>query len=290
MSTRPAPEWLSELQARFGSVIRTPLDRSTGTLRASVSDYDPAAVSDASDGPHTSATERLAVYNRQYWFRLFTVLQRSFPITVRLLGAWEFNGYASRFVLAHPPHDWDLDHAPDGFERSLIDALGDHPERDAITDAATLDDAWRRLFRAPETKPFHPSAEDAARLLDARLVMSPAMAVVRERFPLLEARASLMAMKATAPIAPPARLAEPRWWGLAREPVGVRHLPLEAREGELLTLLTRHTVREALAALEARCGDEERASLPSNAQRWLARSVERGVWAGMTADDGRREG
>lgn len=286
MSTRPAPQWLAELQARFGSIIRTPLDRSTGTLRAAVTAYDPLAVSDASDGPRSVATERLAVYNRQYWFRLFTVLQRSFPITARLLGAWEFNGFASRFLLAHPPQGWDLDHAPDGFARSLIDALDGHAQVDALVDAATLDDAWRRLFRAPETQPFHPSAEDAARLLDARLVMSPAMAVVRERYPLLEARASLLAMKLTAPIAPPERLAAARWWALAREPAGVRHLPLEAREGELLSLLTEMTVRDALATLEARCSDEERAALPTSAQRWLARSVERGVWSAMTTDVG----
>ncbi len=284
MSTRPAPQWLAELQARFGSIIRTPLDRSTGTLRAAVTEYDPVAVSDASDGPRSVATERLAVYNRQYWFRLFTVLQRSFPITVRLLGAWEFNGYASRFLITHPPRGWDLDHAPDGFERFLVEALEGHAQVDALVDAATLDDAWRRLFRAPETRPFHPSAEDAARLLDARLVMSPAMAVVRERYPLLEARASLLAMRFAAPIAPPERLDVARWWGLAREPAGVRHLPLEAREGELLSLLSETTVRDALATLEARCSDQERAALPTNAQRWLARSVERGVWSAMTTD------
>lgn len=284
MTTRPAPAWLSELQARFGSVIRTPLDRSTGTLRAAVTEYDQAAVRDAIDGPHTVAAERLAVYNRQYWFRLFTVLQRAFPLTVRLLGAWDFNGHASRFILAHPPHHWDLDHAPDGFAASCIESLGDRADRDGLVDAVTLDDAWRRLFRAPETKPFHPSADDAARLLDGRLVMSPAVAVVVERYPLLEARASLLAMRNLTPVALPERLTEPRWWALAREPGGVRHLPLEPGEGALLTLLCRYTVREALARLEAACAASERAELPSATQRWLARSVERGIWEGLTTD------
>lgn len=284
MTTKRGPAWLAELQARFGSVIRTPLDRSTGTLRATVTDYDPEAVRDAIDGPRAVAAERLAVYNRQYWFRLFTVLQRSFPVTVRLLGAWEFNGYASRFVLTHPPRHWDLDHAPDGFAGFLSDALGDGPDRDGLIDAVTLDDAWRRLFRAPGTRPFHPSADDAARLLDGRLVMSPAVAVVVERYPLLEARASMVAVRGLAPVALPERLAEPRWWALAREPEGVRHLPLEPGEGALLTLLCRYTVREALARLEAACVESERAELPAATQRWLARSVERGIWEGLTTE------
>lgn len=284
MTTKPAPAWLSELQARFGSVIRTPLDRSTGTLRATVTDYDPAAVLDAIDGPHAVAAERLAVYNRQYWFRLFTVLQRAFPVTVRLLGAWAFNEHASRFILARPPRHWDLDHAPDGFADALIEALEARPDRDGLVDAVTLDDAWRRLFRAPETRPFHPSADDAARLLDSRLVMSPAVAVVVERYPLLEARASLIAMRSVTPVALPERLAEPRWWALAREPNGVRHLPLEPGEGALLTLLGRYAVREALARLEAACAESERAELPAATQRWLARSVERGIWEGLTTE------
>ena len=40
MSSKPAPAWLAELQAHFGAALRTPLDRSTGTLRATPERYD----------------------------------------------------------------------------------------------------------------------------------------------------------------------------------------------------------------------------------------------------------
>ena len=100
----------------------------------------------------------------------------------------------------------------------------------------------------------------------------------------LEARASLIAMRSVTPVALPERLAEPRWWALAREPNGVRHLPLEPGEGALLTLLGRYAVREALARLEAACAESERAELPAATQRWLARSVERGIWEGLTTE------
>ena len=88
MTARSAPDWLVELQGRFGAVIRTPLDRSSGALRATVSANAPAALDDSLDGPRRPAAERLAVYNRQYWFRLFGVMQTAFPLTARLLGHW----------------------------------------------------------------------------------------------------------------------------------------------------------------------------------------------------------
>jgi hypothetical protein len=281
---RSAPDWLVELQARFGAVLRTPLDRSTGTLRATVAAYAPAALDDARDGPRRPAAERLAVYNRQYWFRLFGVMQTAFPLTARLLGYWRFNDYAARFLLAHPPRDWDLDRAPDGFEDSLDGALGTGDASDALREASRIDAAWRRLFHAPATAPFRPTAEDAARLLDARLVPSPAVAVVVERWPLLELKAALAGAPGELPVALPPRLPDARWWALVREPNGIRHVALDAREGELLALLRRHTVRDALARLEATCSDAERASLPVNAQRWLARGVARGVWCGLATE------
>jgi hypothetical protein len=68
---------------------------------------------------------------------------------------------------------------------------------------------------------------------------------------------------------------------LVREGAGIRQTTLESREGELLELLHRHTVRDALAYLESNCPEEERAMLPTRAQPWLARSVQRGLWAGV---------
>lgn len=282
----PAPDWLATQQDRFSATLRTPLDRTTGTLRATLDVYDPDAVQDVRDAPNATAAERLAVYNRQYWYRLFGVMQTSFPITTRLLGHWRFNDYADRFLRAHPPRSWALDRVPDGFESFFAEALDAHPARDALVNAARIDTAWRELFRAPAVAPFHPTTADAARLLDARLVPSPATAVVVDHFALLELKATLATLPGEAPVPVPARLSQPRWWMLLREPDGVRQLPLAPLEGELLSLLSEHPVRDALARLEAACPEAERATLPAQTQRWLARSVERGFWAGIAPDDG----
>ena len=43
-------------------------------------------------------------------------------------------------------------------------------------------------------------------------------------------------------------------------------------------------ISDALARLEATCSDDERAALPMNTQRWLARGVARGAWCGLTTE------
>ena len=308
MTSRDVPAWLEELEARFGAVIRTPLDRATGTLTATPALYDAQVLGEALDGPKASGANRLAVYNRQYWFRLFEVLQAAFPLTTRLLGHWSFNDYAGRFLLAHPPHGWDLDRAPDGFEtflsaslddsevatrealienseaqqsdsrRSLSGARGAEPH--VLIESARIDVAWRGVFGAPRVTPYKPSPSDAARLLDARLTPSPAVAFVEEHWPLLELRKTVRDDTSETPVALPTRLPHARWWALVRRDEGMGQLPLAPREAELFTLLSSHTVADALGLLERACTDEERAALPAKTQAWLARSVELDFWVG----------
>lgn len=280
--SREAPGWLAELQARFGDVIRTPLDRSSGTLRAVPAAYDARVVERVSDAANASGVDRLAVYNRQYWFRLFEVVQRAFPLTARLVGYWELNDYASRFLLEAPPRGWDLDRVPDGFETFFEEALvADDEEARAWKGAARIDAAWRLVARAPETSPFRPSAADAARLLEARLVPSPAVVLVEEHFPLLALRAEIVGDPRETRVKVPPALANPRTWALAREDAGVRQWLLEPREAELLALLREHPVGDALGRLEHRCSAEERALLPDRTRTWLAHGVERGFWTGL---------
>ncbi len=281
--SRDAPSWLAQLQARFGAVIRTPLDRSSGTLTATPSSYDEQLLSDTLDGPNATGAERLAVYNRQYWFRLFDVFQIAFPLTARLLGYWTFNDYAARFLLAHPPTHWDLERATHGFEAFFVAAIDETASvpRQALIEGARIDASWQRVFRAPAAASYRPSAADAARLLDARLTPSPAVAIVEEHWPLLELRRDLGDNHAEAPIELPPALASPRRFALVRRQEGIGQLPLEAREAQLFTLLVTSTVRDALAQVEAACPQEEREELPAKARAWLARSVELDFWIGI---------
>jgi hypothetical protein len=287
-----APAWLSEFQALFGQALRAPLDAKTGTFRASPSRY-PEGIRRASlgSGP-VSADERLAVYNRQYWFRLFGVLQSAFPLTARLVGHFRFNGMASDFLALHPPRTWNIDDTPDGFEGFLsqtVPASGVrlprsevNVERRSLLEGAAIDAAWRRVFSAPQVSAYRPSAEDASRLLESRLVPSDTVAIFGEHRPLLDLRRRLGEHPGEGPVPLPPELPRPAWWALVRKPGGIGQLRLEPNEARLFILLRSQPVGHALALLESECSEADRAALPGRARAWLARSVELDFWSGLS--------
>ena len=273
--TREAPAWLADLQARFGAAIRTPLDRASGTLTVTPAAYETTLVAD-------SDAERLAVYNRQYWFRLLDLMHAAFPLTSALLGAWAFNEHSAAFFAATPPRGWDLDDASTGFVEFFAKAIG-HDE--LLVQSARIDAAWSHVFRAPRGSAFQPSAADAARLLDARLVPTPALAVVEESAALFALRKHVLEHPTDTRVPLPARLPQPRWWALVGRDAGVQLVALEPTEATLVNLLLELPVRDALARLETACAPDERAALPAKTQPWLARSVQHGFWTGLRFDE-----
>lgn len=283
---------MAEYQQQFGRMLRTPLERTSGTLTSRVSAHPGSLRREALDGPRLAAAERLAVYNRQYWFRLFGVMHGAYPLTARLLGYWTFNELAAGFLVEHPPRSWNIEHVPEGFDAHLLRTLeprgtplagGGHLEREALLDASRIDAAWRRVFLAPEVRAFRPTAADAARLPTSRLMWSPCAALLEERWPLVELRRSLLDSEGESAVALPPRLPVAQWWLFVRKPAGIGQLRLEPREAELFLQLQRHTVSDALGRLERGCAEAERAELPALAQGWLARGVEIGLWTGLDA-------
>jgi Putative DNA-binding domain len=280
-----APPWLASFQARFGSVLRTPLDRASGTLTASTQAYDPHFVAEALSGHAAGGVERLVVYNRQYWFRLFGVLQSGFPLTSRLMGYWAFNELAERYLLAHPPRGWDIEQVADDFEQVFETSLAESaPEtRSAWIESVRIDAAYRDVFRAPQLPSFQPSASDAPDLLEGHLVLSPALRLVAEHRPLVALRRALLDApgEGEAAVELPPPLARPQVWAIARSDEGTAHIALDSREAELITLLGQRSIGDALACLERSCPPEESALLPERARAWLARSVRLGFWCGL---------
>ena len=280
MTDRVTPAWLAEFQASFGAMLRTPLDRSRGTLRPCPEEYprELALIAGA---------ERLAVYNRQYWFRLFGILAGAFPLTARLLGHWRFNGHAARFLVEHPPRDWSIDRVPEGFATflatttSAADVRELRLEHPALIEAARIDDGWRVAHYASLPPTWRLTPSDAPRLFSSRLQPSPAVLLIEESWPLVDLRGRLVEDDGEDAVSLPPRLAAPRAWAIVRRPNGVGALPLEPLENRLFTLLREHRVDTALAELEETCAATDRASLPQRARLWLMRSVELGFWTGL---------
>ncbi len=287
MSHRHGPAWLAEFQRQFGAALRTPLDRATGTLQATPAAYPAPAC--AAIAPAASARDRLAVYNRQYWFRLFGAFQHEFPLVTALTGAWAMNGLAARFLDAHPPRQRDLARVADGFERFLEGEVGaaglatapGEPRipRDALAQAAAIDQAFRAVFAAPAAAPFALTAAAGAGLAMARLRSSPAHALVDEDRALVALRQQASGAPGPRPAPLPPAPAVRQTWLVARTGRELRVEPIAPLQARLWRLLAAWPVGEALALLEREAVDVP--DLAAAAQRWLADGVRLGLWTGL---------
>jgi hypothetical protein len=272
-------------------MLRTPLERKSGALRADTASYAPELVAAVSPSTSLPSAERLAVYHRQYWFRLLTVLQDLHPLTARLMGYWRFNDYAAAHLLERAPSGYDLDTVGDGFVQTLSERLppggclaldnGQTLQVASLLEAANIDAEFHRVARAPVIHPFRPGAADAAQLGVSRLLLSPAVSLLREHWPLCQLRLSFLERPPQRPPVLGEPWSEPRHWLLTRHASQLGLVGLEAHEARLFLLLQAHPLEQALALLEAELSDDERRDLPLRAQAWLARSVRVGMWAGM---------
>lgn len=93
------PSWLHDFQTSFSQVIKTPLVNLKNQLVVDPSIYECQSAwvrpSNYQNLKGNSSVELfragIGQYNRQYWMRIFTVLQKEIPLTCYLLGAWKFN-------------------------------------------------------------------------------------------------------------------------------------------------------------------------------------------------------
>jgi Putative DNA-binding domain len=273
---------LKTLQEAFTDLLRTPLDRRSGTLRARTEAYPRELLGQVEDGPLIGRADRLAVYHRQVWFRHLTLLQTSYPLLARLLGMWHFNELAARFLVAHPPRHYDMAETP----VALPHYLAGHPytapglalPHTLLCEAAALDAAITRVFRAPKAEPLDPRTLDPARFAGLTLRLSPAVSFLATEYAVVPTRREAMATSGEGRIGVPARLAERAHWVVLRTPDGYGVAELDAVAYGLYTRLARTHVATALAELEASVSDEQRASLPGRVSALLRESVRAGFW------------
>lgn len=292
MSSAETRDELAAFQERFTALLRQPLDRSSGTLRADPARYDPSLCAEVLPGGGLEPGQRLAVYNRQYWFRLFGVLQREYPLTTALVGAWELNRLAAGFLQAHPPRGHDLARAADGLHDFIAGTMADdglrggsrrhRGPRTAILQAARIDAAFRAVLAAGEQPVLQITADQVARLTNARLRRSEACALIEEDWPLLRLRGELGRGDVAARVPLPAR--HPggrRCYALCQTATGPRTVPLAPLQARLLDLLATNALSDALGLLEAAFSPAAAARLAASATMWLAESVRMGFWSGF---------
>ena len=281
MSSDETRHWLSHFQKEFTQVLRTPLDLSSGTMRADAKKYPRKLSQQVITELPNAANRGLSAYNRQYWFRLFGAMQSEFPLVSRLLGYWRFNGLTMRFLSEHPPQDVELHRIGRGFCAWLAKEL---PAKSAIpkmtlTQAAQIDEEWSRIFLAPEQPRWHPTPDDAAQLLELKFTPSATLAIIEQQWPLLALRSQLSTIPGEGAIPLPSGLAQLEHWALLRTDEGVGELLLAPRQARLYHLMSNHTLGEALATLERECSDLPPEQLQREIASWTQQSVELGFWA-----------
>jgi Putative DNA-binding domain len=293
MSRSETLQRLAEMQRRFSAVLRTPLAADGGKLDADASRYPAGACEDVLAMSQLTAAARLGIYQRQYWMRLYNVMQEQYPLTTRLLGAWFFNHYAMRFLQAHPPPAHDLARSAEGFDVFLAREIVDDPvrcspdgptlPRTALLEAAAVDAVFRTVFLAPEEPCWSLASAGEAALGTARLQLSKAVRCIEEHWPLLELRASSLSADAERVLSLPERAPRVQHWLVFRTERGVGHARVAPAHARLFALLSTHQLGEALALVQQECPDHERDRLPSSIRDWFAFATRIGAFTGWSS-------
>ncbi|MBS0624467.1 MAG: putative DNA-binding domain-containing protein [Verrucomicrobia bacterium] len=104
------PASLLEMQHWIAKILTRPL-RKMGEDALPIFDEETGREIDEklTSGPHLTAQQRIGIYNQQFWFRVFTVLQEQYPTLTRLFGFAAFNReVAEPYLLRYPPNHWIL--------------------------------------------------------------------------------------------------------------------------------------------------------------------------------------
>jgi hypothetical protein len=185
-----------------------------------------------------SPIEQLEIYREQYWLRHTGSLVEDFPGVSGVLGQSDWERLVEEYLLAHPPTTFSL--------RELGQDLPDFAasrewleHRELIVDMARLEWAYVEVFDAPDTPPIDPEKlgrvpEDAWERV--RLVLNPALRLLRVAYPVLELRKRLLVATDDAiPLPEP----EPRHLAICRRNLAIEHEPLEPDAFALLSKLSR---------------------------------------------------
>jgi len=272
------PDGLAALQAAFGEAIATPLVIGGPETLIQVERYPELALRAVLGRGERSGPERLTTYNKQYWFRLLTVMQEEFPLLRHLMGLTAFNQMVTGYLAQHPSRSKLLQHLSDELEGFL--ATSERWARPEWRQAARLERLYIRAFDAaalPALDPAALSPEAAAALLSAPLRLQPHWALFEEDWALVSWRRRV---KDDADDAIAVTLeASPGRWALYRR----GRVQAEALTAPQLALLKRLAAGLSLQAacdgLTEALEPEAMAEVGAGIQSWFARWVSLGWFA-----------
>lgn len=176
---------LLELQRRVAAAILHPLTRSETMPRRRRNGVSNQREAEALIKPNDRLTsfERLEIYNRQYWFRLYTSFEEDFPGLKSIIGNAKFETLMREYLTEHPSTSFTLRN----LGSRLVEWLEDRPEyveprRELAMDMARLEWAHIEAFDAGEEEVL--DADDLAAIHDeSRLRLQPYLRVLELHYP-----------------------------------------------------------------------------------------------------------
>ncbi|MCA8960565.1 MAG: putative DNA-binding domain-containing protein [Planctomycetes bacterium] len=284
------PLSLVELQREFGRAIATPFEfiDDAGNYRVRLDRFPPGLVAQLlpREDLGMCGADRLATYNQQYWFRLFTVLQEEYPLVRHLLGVTRFNHMASAYLTAYPSRSPTLRDLSNDLSRFLSD---DHEwNRPVIREAAALEYAFIQIFDAAQRPPLdlHRRAPEALTSIAERpLVFQPHVHLFIEHWNLVALRELARTDVDDERVLTPEPCAgdrgeEARHWVLYRGAQGPTSARIDATQFRLLDHIRRGApLGEALDEVAAVADESELAHLTDGLQTWFGEWAARGWFA-----------
>jgi hypothetical protein len=176
---------LLELQRRVAAAIMHPLTGDETMPRRRRDGASNAAEADTLIKPNDrlSSFERLEIYNRQYWFRLYSSFEEDFPGLKAILGGKKFDRLMRDYLTECPSQSFSLRNLGSQLEswlRSHPDYV--EPRNDLAMDMVRLEWAHIEAFDSGELPLLDP--DDLASIdEDSQLHLQPYLRVLELRYP-----------------------------------------------------------------------------------------------------------
>jgi hypothetical protein len=176
---------LLELQRRMAEDVRRPLTPNfeMQTTARDGESINTIAESYIAPNSRLSSFERLEIYNRQYWFRLISVVSEDFPTLNAVLGQRRFDALILAYLAENPSTSWTLRN----LGARLPAFLESHPEfagrrHRLAVDIARLEWAYVEAFDGGHRTPL--TAEDAGAVgPDSRISLQPHLQLLSLSYP-----------------------------------------------------------------------------------------------------------
>jgi hypothetical protein len=176
---------LLELQRRVAAAIMHPLTKSETMPRRRRNGVSNTSEAEIFIKPNDrlSSFERLEIYNRQYWFRLYSSFEEDFPGLKAILGSVKFEKLMRDYLTERPSQSFSLRNLGSQLEAWLLT----HPEyleprSELAMDMVRLEWAHIETFDAGERPLLDP--DDLASINeDSQLHLQPYLHILELRYP-----------------------------------------------------------------------------------------------------------